>query len=98
MNTKETYRQHLQEKLNKWNNQISELKEKADHAADPDAKEEFNGQVEEIHALQQAALSKLQELQAAEDSNWGHLEEGIEHAWEKLESAVKRFIALYKEP
>lgn len=96
MITKEIYKKQLHEKLDDWDNAINALKENADHATDPDAKAEFNGQVEVIHALKQVAIEKLDRLEYAEETTWEHLKEEIEHAWHKLESAVKLFIAVYK--
>ena len=96
MITKETYKQRLHEKLNGWDNEINDLKENADHATDPEAKAEFNGQIEVIHALKQVVIEKLDHLEHAEETAWEHLKEEIEQAWHKLESAVKLFITVYK--
>ena len=97
MTAKQIYKRKLHEQLEAWNRQISKLKEKADHAPDSDAEAEFNGQVEEIHALQQAAKGELKKLEEAEETAWEYLKEDIEKAWDSLEHAVKRFYELYKE-
>ena len=52
MNAKFVYEQHLQNQFKEWNKQISDLKKKADHASDFDAKAGYKCQVEHIHALQ----------------------------------------------
>jgi len=96
MITKEIYKKQLHEKFDDLDNAVNFLKSNADHAADSDARADFNGQIEAIHALKQIAMEKLDHLEHAEETAWEHLKEEIESAWEKLESAVKLFIALYK--
>lgn len=96
MISKAIYSQSLHEKLDGWDDAINRLKDQADHAVDSDAKAEFNGQIEEIHALKQVALEKLAHLEYAEETSWEHFKEEIEYAWGKLEAAVKLFIAVYK--
>ena len=88
VNTKSNYETRLHNKLKVWNQEISELKNKADHAPDYDAKADISGQIEEIHALEQAAINKVNELKRAHESAWEHLKEDIEAVWEKLETAL----------
>ncbi len=95
MSAKSVYEQQLRNKLNEWNKQISELKDKADHAPDPDAKAEYNGQVEEIHALQQSVREKINTLENAEETAWEHLKEDLEIVWEKLETAIKNLASIF---
>lgn len=95
MDTKSEYEQDLFNKLNEWDKQISKLKNQADHASDYDAKADFNGQVEQIHALQQTARRKLNELEIAHESAWEHLKEDIESTWEKLETALKNITSTF---
>ena len=95
MSTKTIYQQQLQSQLTEWDKQISDLKEKADHASDYDAKADYNGQVEHIHALQQTARDKLNELKNAHENKWDHLKEDIESTWEKLETAIKKITSTF---
>ena len=96
MITKEIYKRQLHEKLDNLNEKISQLKEQADHAPDPNTKAEYNGRVEEIYALEQKLQKQLKKLENAEETAWEHLKEDIEIAWDKFESAVKFFIDIYK--
>jgi hypothetical protein len=95
MSAKSVYEQQLRNKLNEWNKQISELKDKADHAPDPDTKADYNGQVEEIHALQQSVREKVETIEIAEETAWEHLKEDIEIVWEKLETAIKKLASIF---
>lgn len=89
-------KQELQKQLDDWKAQISTLKEKSDHAPDLDMRAEYIGQVEEIHALQQAVVKKLKELEAHEDTSWEYLKEEIESSWVKLETAVRKLASIFK--
>ncbi len=95
MDTKSDYEQYLFKKLNEWDKQISKLKDQADHASNFDARADYNGQVEQIHALQQTARNKLNELESSHESAWEHLKEEIEITWEKLETAIKKITSTF---
>ena len=75
MNTQTFNQQQLQNQLTEFNKQINDLKEKADHASDFDSKAEFNGQIEEIHALKQAVRQKLKELENPQENTWQQQED-----------------------
>ena len=96
MSAKSVYEQQLQNQLNEWNRQISDLKKKADHASDFDAKAEFNGQIEQIHALQQTADKNLKELQGAPEIAWDYLKKDIEIVWSKLGIAIKNLVSVFE--
>jgi len=95
MDTKSSFEKQLFNKLKEWDEQISQLKGRADHAPDPDAKADYNGQIEQIHALQQDARNKLHELENAHESAWEHLKDDIEIVWEKLETSIKKLNSIF---
>ena len=95
MDTNAIYQQQLQNQLKELNEQINDLKEKADHAPDFDSKAEYNGQIEQVHALQQAARHKLKELENTQEKSWQQ-QEDIETSWKKLEAEIRNLDLMFK--
>lgn len=89
MSEKKSYHDELKAQMDVWREEINILKAEADHAHNQNIKAEFNGAIEEIHAKQQVAEAKLQELHEAEEHAWEHLKEDIEIAWDHLKDALK---------
>ncbi|MBD9356510.1 sll1863 family stress response protein [Methylomonas albis] len=96
MNTKkEAYQEKFEAQLREWAAEIEVLKAKADTAT-AEAKIVYFGQIEELHAKQTAAQTKLQELRASGEQAWEALKPGLEHAWHDLRTAIDDAVSKIK--
>lgn len=87
--TKAALEAMLKDKLEHLEEEIRELKMKAEKLEDT-AKAEWNEKVAELDAKQRAAREKLDEIATSTGEAWEHLEEGAKKAWEELEEAVRK--------
>lgn len=87
--TKVEFEGMLKDKLEKLEEEIRELKMKAEKLTDT-AKAKWTEEVAELDAKQKAARENLDEMAKSTGEAWEHLEEGAKKAWEELEEAVRK--------
>jgi multidrug resistance efflux pump len=88
MSMKEQYEQKLEAQLDEWGAEINKLKAKA-KGAEADGKIEYEKEIKEINAMQEAAKDKLKELKNAGEDAWRDLKVGIDDALGSLDKAFK---------
>ena len=88
MTSENPYEQKLQAQLDEWSAEIDKLKAKADKA-EADARIDYEKQIEELKAMQNAAYQKLNEFRKAGDAATEDMKSGIEKAFNALNDAIK---------
>lgn len=87
--TKAEFEGMLKDKLEELEEEIRELKLKAEKLTNT-AKAKWTEEVAELDAKQKAARQKLDEAARSSGAAWEHLKEGAKKAWEELEAAMKK--------
>lgn len=87
--TKAEFEGMLEDRLEKLEEEIRELKMKAEKLTET-AKSEWNEKVAELDAKQKAARDKFDEVAKSTGEAWEKLEEGAKKAWDELEEAVRK--------
>jgi len=95
MSTKEAYEKKLQAQLDEWGAEIDKLKAKAD-SAEADAQLEYQRKVDELRSMRESASAKLAELKAAGEDAWEEMKDGIDRAWNSLDTALKSAVSKFK--
>jgi uncharacterized protein YPO0396 len=94
MNLKGAYEKKLQAKLDEWNAELDRLKAKAE-GAEAEARLQYDKQISDIEAMQEAISEKLAELKSASEDAREDIKAGIELAKDSLESAMKSAAARF---
>lgn len=87
--TKAEFEKELTASLDKLDEEIRELKAKAE-TLKAEARTTLDKAVAELDAKQKVARAKLDEFGKASSGAWEHLKQGTKAAWEELEAAVKK--------
>lgn len=95
MSQKQAYEKKLRAQLDEWNSEIDRLKAKAE-SAEADAQLEYYKHIEELRTRQEAARTKLEELENASEDAWEDLKAGVESAWDDLGQAIRSAATRFK--
>lgn len=95
MSTKAEYEKKLQDQLDKWNDDLDELKVKADKA-EIEFKAKYQEQIIELRKRQEDLKVKLDEFRDSSEDAWEDVKAGLDIAWEGLSEAFKSAAKRYK--
>lgn len=86
--TKRTeYIEKLSAQMVEWDNQIEQLKDKAESAA-PESKSDYSDAIAALQLKRDEAAVRLQGISAASDDEWEDLETGTEDVWGEVRTIV----------
>lgn len=95
MESKDAYKEKIDEQLKEWSIKLADLKTKAEFA-EANVKVEYLKQLELLSARKEKAQAKLEELKIAGDEAWESLTTGVEKAVSELKDAINSAIAKFK--
>jgi multidrug resistance efflux pump len=93
--TKKAYEKKFQAQLDEWRAEIDKLRAKAEQA-DADARIRYQKEIDQLRAMQDDAVSKLERLRRASDDAWLDVKIGLDNAWESFNTALKSAAARFK--
>lgn len=82
--SKESYRDRIQNQLNEWSNDIDNLKLKVAELED-DSKAIYQQKINQLHSMRIASNDKLAELKKAGEDTWKSVKEGVDKAMLEFE-------------
>jgi len=89
MTSKHAFVEDLKARLDKLDNELSQLEAKA-QLARADARVQAEAKLAQVRQMRDQAKQKASELQAASDNAWEHLKQGAEDAWKILKDAFEK--------
>lgn len=96
MDTKEVFKEKIEQQLSKWKPTIDGLKEKVEQA-EVDAKEKLHDQLELLHDKRIKAEKILEDISATSQDAWEQVKSGVEQGWTELSRTAKHTIAKVRE-
>ena len=87
MKTREAYLEKLEAQFEEWRAKAEVLKAKADKAR-TQAKIDYEKELTEIRAKQEAVQEKMKDLKDVGTGAWEDLRKGVESAWNEFTKAV----------
>ncbi len=94
MSDRDEYIKKIQSKLDEWDSDIDELKDKL-AAASADAKIAIDDKLKQLSKQRDEISDKLEELEDAGEDVWEDIRDNIESGWKRVtvefEDLVKRF-------
>lgn len=93
--TKQAYEKKYQAQLDEWRAEIDKLRAKAEQA-DADTRIKYQKQIEELRAMQDDGVAKLEELRRAGNDAWLDLKIGMDSAWDSFNTALKSARSRFK--
>jgi hypothetical protein len=94
--SREQYQEKIEAKLKDWGAEIEKLRGKADKLG-ADARVKYREQIDELHARQEDARKKLDELKKTGGDAWDDLRKGAEAAMEELKRGIEGAVAKLKK-
>jgi len=88
MSLRETYEKKMQDQLNELKAEITELKEKADHA-ETNLELEYYTLIDELHLKLETAHQKFDLLKQANDEKWDEFKSEFELIWDSMRELIK---------
>jgi uncharacterized coiled-coil DUF342 family protein len=79
----------MESELKKWGEELDALADKATDAC-AETEIEYRKQINDLKAKHQAAQAKIREVKSAGSGSWKTFKNGVETAWNELESAFKK--------
>ena len=95
MEIHEAYKQKMAANLKEWSAQIKLMEAKLESSA-ADVRVKRSEELHELHAKQQAAAEKLQELGRASGEAWDELRKTADKIWDDLMQGVTQAHAKFK--
>lgn len=96
MNEKELYQQKKQAQLDEWKAEIAKLRAQASGAS-ADAELELNRQIGSLEDRIEEGKSKLDDVADTSENAWEATKDGVESAWNSMESAFNDVVARFKK-
>lgn len=87
MNERTAYVEKLSAQLVEWDNQIDQLKDKAESSS-PDSKSDYTEAIATLQIKRDEAAVKLQGISVAGDDEWEELKTGTEHVWGEVRTIL----------
>lgn len=94
--SREQYQEKVEATLKEWGAEIEKLRGKADKLG-ADARVKYKDQIDDLHARQEAARKKLDELKRTGGDAWEDLRKGAEAALDELKRGVEGAVAKLKK-
>ncbi|EGV19450.1 sll1863 family stress response protein [Thiocapsa marina] len=95
MLTKDEFIADMKTRIDAWNAEIDVLQEKA-HDIKEDAKVKYEEQLLSVRAAGVEGEKRLEEMQAATESNWEQLKLETERAWDAFKDSFNTFKSHYR--
>ena len=89
MSSKHAFVDDLKARLDKLDNDLSQLEARAQQAK-AEARTAYEAKLAMLRAQRDQAKQKYNELRAAGDQAWEHLKQGADDAWADLKSALDK--------
>ena len=96
MDTRETYKEKIEQQLSKWRTTIDGLKTKMEQAEEQ-AKAKLHEQLENLHEKRGKAEKMLEEITTASQEAWESVKTGIEQGWKDLNRTAKNTLRKVRE-
>jgi hypothetical protein len=93
---KEHYQEKIESTLKEWGEEIEKIRKKADLLG-AEAKGKYREQIEDLHARQETAWNKLEDLKRTGGEAWEDLRNGAEAALDELKKGVEGAVAKLKK-
>jgi len=93
---KEHYQEKIESTLNEWGEEIEKIRKKADLLG-AEARGKYREQIEDLHARQETAWKKLEDLKRTGGEAWEDLRNGAEAALDELKKGVEGAVAKLKK-
>jgi hypothetical protein len=94
--SRELYQERIEAKLQEWGEEIESLRKKADKLGS-EAKVKYRAQIDDLHARQETARIKLEELKRSGGEAWEDIRKGAESALEELKKGVEGAVGKMKK-
>jgi hypothetical protein len=88
MDKRTEYVEKLSAQMVEWDNQIDQLKDKAESAA-PGSKSDFGAAIQALQQKREEAATKLQGISAASDDEWEDLKNGTDQVWGEVRTILR---------
>ncbi|MEO8133077.1 MAG: hypothetical protein ABI831_03750 [Betaproteobacteria bacterium] len=95
MSKKDEYFATMESEIKKWDAAVDKLNAKGKELG-AEARTGYEHQVKALRADRDLAYSKLQELRAANESAWEHMQSGMNASWASMKNALDKAVAQYK--
>jgi predicted nucleic acid-binding Zn-ribbon protein len=93
--SREKYVAAMKAQLDEWNASIAAL-EKKGHELNEDAKVKFEEQLAMLRTRRAEGEKKLEEIQAANESNWEQIKRESDNVWAAFKDSYQSFMAHFK--
>lgn len=94
--SRDLYQERIEATLQEWSEEIEKIRKKADQLG-AEAKVKYRDQIEDLHARQETARKKLEELKKAGGEAWEDLRKSAESAVEELKKGVESAVGKMKK-
>lgn len=94
--SRELYQERIEATLQEWGGEIEKLRKKADQLG-AEARVKYRDQIEDLHARQETARRKLDELKKSGGEAWEDIRKGAESAIEELKKGVESAVGKMKK-
>ena len=88
MDKRSAYVEKLSAQMVEWDNQIGQLKDKAESAT-PESKTDYSQAIAALQAKRDEAALKLQGISAASDDEWEDLKTGTDQVWGEVRTILR---------
>lgn len=93
---REEFIERMKSRLDKWNEEIANLEEKAKEASG-EAREEYNRRIEEMKQKRDEVDNRLGEIRSASADAWETFRQGTEDSMETLKSTIRKTREAFSE-
>jgi len=94
--SRELYQEKIEATLQEWGEEIEKIRKKADKLG-AEARVKYRDQIEDLHARQETARKKLEDLKRTGGEAWEDLRRGAESALEELKRGVEGAVGKMKK-
>jgi hypothetical protein len=94
--SRELYQEKIEATLQEWGEEIEKLRRKADKLGS-EARVKYREQIDDLHARQETARIKLEELKRSGGEAWEDFRKGAESALEELKKGVEGAVGKMKK-
>lgn len=94
--SRELYQEKIESTLQEWGEEIEKIRKKADKLG-AETRVKYRDQIEDLHARQETARKKLEDLKRTGGEAWEDLRRGAESALEELKRGVEGAVGKMKK-
>jgi hypothetical protein len=94
--SRELYQEKIEATLQEWGAEVEKIRKKADRFG-AEARVKYRDQIEDLHARQETARKKLEELKRTGGEAWEDLRKSAESAIEELKKGVEGAVGKMKK-